>query len=183
MSAQPNDRISPAAQSRRAAGEATRLTASRRPSPESARFALRLKVYLTRGRLDREIAGGSAAEGSEELALRSRQLIDPRNQCKIAGRLRRIVEYADKRSSGPAMSAVMIDASSVRRGRRALGELAEQLERAGRADPRGVVLAQELLSDGSSPLFNRHADRTVARAARDIRDALDGRPLAATRAA
>ena len=183
MSAQPNDRISPAARARGREGEARRSPLAGLPNPESARLALRLKVYLTRGRLDRGIAAGSAVAGSEELQLRSRQLIDPRNQRRIARDLRRVVEYADRPSSGTVMTTVMIDAPSVRRGRWALGELAEQLERAGVVDPHGVALARELLSDGTSPLFNRHADRTIARAARDIRDALDGRALAATRAA
>jgi hypothetical protein len=81
------------------------------------------------------------------------------------------------------ISAVVIDAPSVRHGRWAIVELADQLERAGAATPRGIVLAQALLSDGVSPLFDRHSDRTVARAVRDIREALDGQPLAAAPAA
>jgi hypothetical protein len=172
MSARPNHQISSAASR---PGVRARL---RHQSPRElvARppLGLRLKVYLARGRLDRRIAAGADRAGSEQLALRATQLSDPRNQRRIARDLRRVVAYADRQRPGAAISAVVIDAPSVRRGRRAIAELAEQLERAGPADPRGVALAAAMLSDGASPLFNGHADRTVAGAVRDIREALDG---------
>jgi hypothetical protein len=181
MSALPNNQISPTA-TRRGLGAVPGLWHGQ--AGLTRRHAgLRLRVYLTRGRLDRSIAAGHGCEGSEELVLRARQLTDPSNQRKLARNLRRVIDYADKRRPGAAISAVVIDAPSVRRGRWAVAELAEQLERAGAATPRGIVLAQALLSDGVSPLFNRYAERTVASAVRDIREALDGDPLAAVSAA
>jgi hypothetical protein len=172
MSARPNSPFSSAA-SLRGREVPPRPRSSRRRSAGPL-VGLRLSVYLTRGRLDLRIAAGVACETSRQLALRARQLTDPSHQRRIARDLRRVIDYAERHRSGPAISAVVIDAPSVRRGRRPIAELAEQLERAAPASPRGIVLAQALLTDGASPLFDRHADRTVASAVRDIREALEG---------
>ncbi len=175
MSAHTNSQVSPPLLPGTRAGGA-------RSSAASASARLRLRVYLTRGRLDRMIAAGERPVDGADLALRAEQLTDSQNQQRIARDLRRVMDYAEEHRSGVVASSVMIDAAVVRRGRWALAELAEQLERAGTVDPRGVALAQQLLSDGLSPLFNRHADRTIARAARDIREALEGRPVVPIRA-
>lgn len=180
MSARPTNPISSAAGLRgREASPRPRSSRTRSPGPP---VGLRLRVYLMRGRLDLRIAAGVVCETSEHLVLRSRQLTDPSNQRRIARDLRRVIDYAERHRSGAAISAVVIDAPSVLRGRRPIAELAEQLERAGPASPRGIVLAQALLSDGASPLFNRHADRTVASAVRGIREALEGDDRAGDRA-
>jgi hypothetical protein len=182
MSALPSRQSQPVASAPWRELDAT-FRGGERAAPADAPLRLRLSVYLTRGRLDRRLANPQSLRADERLALRAGQLTDPVNQRRIARDLRRVIDYADRQRSGAAISAVVIDSPSVRRGRRALAELAEQLERAGAVEPRGVVMAEALLTDGSSPLFNRHADRTVARAVRDIREALDGRPLAAHSAA
>ncbi|HXD55264.1 MAG TPA: hypothetical protein VN618_10965 [Solirubrobacteraceae bacterium] len=179
MSAHAHNHSSSVEPARRAQTDVTAPRRRVRAGSDGSSPGLRLKVRLTRGRLERRIAAGEPRGSSPELALREAQLTDPRSQRRIARDLRRVVAYADAHRSGRAISSVVIDARMVRRGRWAIVELAEQLERAGKVDPRGVVLARELLTDGSGPLFNRHADRTVARAARDVRDALDGRLVAA----
>jgi len=181
MSAHAHNNPSSAAPARRSQTDVTAPRGRVRAGSIGSSSSLRLKVRLTRGRLERRIAAGEPRGGSPELALREAQLTDPRNQRRLARDLRRVVAYADEHRSGGVSSSVVIDARMVRRGRWALVELAERLERAGTVDPRGVVLARELLTDGSGPLFNRHADRTVARAVRDVRDALDGRVVAAGR--
>jgi hypothetical protein len=144
-----------------------------RAASTGAPFALRLKVYLTRGRLDRQLAAGHAQDSAAELTLRARHLTNPRTQRDIARNLRGVVRYADRQKGRSGISCVVISSSSVKGGRAALCELAEQLERAAPANPRGVVLAQALLTDGNSPLFNPSSERTVTEAAREVQDALD----------
>jgi hypothetical protein len=65
----------------------------------------------------------------------------------------------------------------VRRGRQAIVELAEELERAGAVNPRGIVLARALLTDGRSPLFDRYSEQTVTDAAREVHEALAKAPM------
>ena len=51
-------------------------------------------------------------------------------------------------------------------------DLADQLELAARVSPRGMVLANEFVRDGFSPLYDSWAPRTVTEVAREVQDAL-----------
>lgn len=141
-------------------------------TPRSGPLTLRLKVYATRARLDRALATGQAWAAPEELALRAGQLTDPHTQHRIARELRGVIEYVDRRGTRREISSVVIDPPAVMRGRQAIVELAEELERAAAVNPRGIVLARALLTDGRSPLFNRYSEQTVTDAACEIHEAL-----------
>jgi hypothetical protein len=143
-------------------------------------FALRLKVYLTRGRLDRQLAAGHAHDAAPELTLRAKHLINPRTQRDIARNLRGIVRYVDRQEGRRGISCVVISSRAVRGGRAAICELAEQLERAAPVNPRGILLAQALLTDGNSPLFNPYSERSVAEATRQIQSVLAENPTIVT---
>jgi hypothetical protein len=147
-----------------------------RAASAGAPLALRMKVYLTRGRLDRQLAAGHAHDAAVELALRAKHLTNPRTQRDLARNLRGIVRYVDRHDARKGISCVVISPPAVRAGRTAICELAEQLERAAPVNPRGIVLAQALLTDGHSPLFNPYSEQTVAEATREIQDALEADP-------
>lgn len=146
-----------------------------------ATLKLRLKVYMTRSRLDRQISVEHRCEGSPEIRLRARQLADPRTQQGIARNLRRIIRYVDRRRSRGSISSVIIEPAAVWQGRQAILDLAEQLERGDPVRPRGVVLAQVLLTDAISPLSNPHSEQTVTEAAREVREALEEPPAGGLR--
>jgi hypothetical protein len=142
-----------------------------------AALLLRLRVFVARGRLDRQIVAGRPCESSAALALRARQLTDPRTRRRIANDLRGIVDYVHRRGSRRVISAVVIEPAAVRTGRQAILELARRLEGTARVSPSGVVLAAALLTDGRSPLFSPHSERTVAPAVSEVHDALEGLPI------
>ena len=75
------------------------------------------------------------------------------------------------------ISAVVIEPAAVMSGRKAIIGLAHRLESAAPVSPSGVVLARMLLTDGRSPLFNPHWERTVAQAVSEVHDALEGLPV------
>jgi hypothetical protein len=137
-------------------------------------LALQLRVFATRGKLDRQIAAGRPCESSAPLALRAHQLTDSRTRYEIARDLRGIVDYVYSRSLRGVISAVVIEPTAVRTGREAILELAQRLEGTSPVAPRGVALARGLLTDGLSPLFNPHCERTVTEAVCQVQDALDG---------
>ena len=144
-----------------------------RPRPPGARFRLRLGVYARRGRLDRQIGSGAPWGATPALALRAEQLIDPRSRRRLAHNLRWAVEYVDRLGSRPDFSAVMLDRRAVRAGREAILGLVERLEGSDLVSPRGIVLAQSLITDGcASPLVNANCGRTVVQAVWEIADAL-----------
>ena len=128
-----------------------------------ADFKLRLKVRLSRPRLDREIADRGVHELSPALALRAQQLVEPRTRRGAARNLRDIVKFVDRAGMGRISSAVVIERRAVRIGREAILGLAERLEGAAPVSPRGVARVQILLTDGrDSPFFNPHCGCTVA---------------------
>lgn len=90
----------------------------------------RVKLYIGRARLDRQIAAGHPFEADAELALRARQLVATRSQHQLARNLRGILRYVERTPSRRTISAVVIEPRAVRMGRSAILDLAEQLERA-----------------------------------------------------
>jgi hypothetical protein len=139
-----------------------------------AAVKLRLRVYLTRGTLDRQIASGRPYLSTPALALRAQQLAEPRTRLQVARTLRKIVEFADQRTAGRALSAVVIEPTAVRRARHPILGLAERLESAAKLNPAGVARAQVLITDGLSPLFDRNSLRTATQAIYEVQDALEG---------
>jgi hypothetical protein len=136
-------------------------------------LALRLRVYITRGMLDRRIAAGGPYWSSATLALRAGQLVDPRTRRQTARALYGIVRYVERLGARPVLSAVVVDRRAVLRGRHAILGLAERLEGEAPAAARGVALARVLLTDGVGPLFNRNSQQTVIEAIWGIEDALE----------
>jgi len=130
-----------------------------------------MRLWLTRGRLDQRIVTGCPWDSRAATALRARQLSDPRTRQRLARSLRGIVAYAGRVEGRPLFSAVVIDRAAVRADREAILGLAEAEDP---VNPRGIVLARRLLTDGiDSPLYNRRCGRTVAAAVWEISDALD----------
>jgi hypothetical protein len=135
---------------------------------------LRLRVWATRGKLDREIVGGCAGAPADALALRVSQLTDRSTRREIARELRRVVEYVERHGSAPVLSCVVVESGAVRAGREAILGLAERLEADAQVRAAGVVLARALLTDGVSPLHNPHCRQSVNEAIFAVQDALGG---------
>lgn len=108
-----------------------------RSNPGAVPLALRLRVHLTRGRLDRQLASGRLCESTAALALRARQLGDPRKRREVARDLCGIVDYVDRVGASRVISAVVIDRRAVRDGRPAILGLAQRLEDAAPVSFRG----------------------------------------------
>jgi hypothetical protein len=141
---------------------ALEATSQRQPAQSlsgDARLSLRLRVAVTRGRLDRQIAAGRPCEATPALALRARQLTEMDNRTELARELRGVVR------SCPALSRTAIDRARLTAGREALLGLADGLDGSGPVSARGVALVQALLTDGvGSPLFNLWCEPTAVHA-------------------
>lgn len=139
-----------------------------------ASVKLRLRVHLTRGTLDRQIASGRPYLSTPALALRAHQLAEPRTRRRVARTLREIVEYADRRAAGAVFSAVVVEPVAVRNARHPILGLVERLEGPAQLNPAGIARAQVLITDGLSPLFDRNSPRTATQAIYEVQDALEG---------
>lgn len=151
---------------------AVQLRRHDQPATAGPSLTLRLRVYATRGRLDRQIAGGRACASTPELALRASQLTDRRARRRLAHSLREVVDYAERRSAVPVISPVVLERAAVRGARGSLLALADRLDADAPVSPAGVARSQVLLTDGLGPLFNPTCSRTAAEAVRDAHDAL-----------
>jgi hypothetical protein len=153
----------------------TLLHRGNRASRERVSRRLRLTVRLTSGKLDRQIAAGRPYKSTAALALRSSQLVAPGMRWQLAQRLRKIVDYADYRATHVVVSSVVVEPVAVRRARHPILGLAERLEGDDPVSPVGIVRAKEMLTDGLSPLYNRHSGQSVTQAIWAVQDALETR--------
>ncbi len=159
----------------RAAKSPVRSARQGREEGRTSPLGLRVRALVGRRGLDRRILAGEPHDATPALALRAAQLTDPETRRQTAHRLRGIVSYVDRGGPRPLITAVVIDPPAVRSGRQAILGLAQRLEAGSPVQPRGVILAQRLLTDGLGPLFNPSSERTVVAAVWETVDALEGR--------
>lgn len=129
----------------------------------------RVRVILSRGRLDAEIAGGAHPKSDPALALRARQLIRPRYRARLAASLEHLVDDAAGDPGTYVSSAVPFQLDQVTEARGTLLSLAGALRDVDRVQPRGVALTLRLITDPVSPLYSGtgRALRRQAQAALD----------------
>jgi hypothetical protein len=112
-----------------------------------------LHVVAQRRRLDRMLATGHSPATDARLAMRARQLVQPSARARLAAALHDAARSIDEprlvRFQAPA---VPVDAPSVRACANELRDLAHAV-----TDPhprvRGVLLARDLLTDTTGPLY------------------------------
>jgi len=131
-----------------------------------------VRVRLRRWQLDRELADAPHGESSPELALRGRQLADPREARALARSLRAVVTKADGPRAALFASEVPVARAAVSEWREALLGIAERLEDPFAASPRGIARVLMLLTDGAGPLYNRSPERSLGEAIWWIADGL-----------
>ena len=135
----------------------SRFVAVSGPSPA---HGARLRARLRRTRLDRELAEGRAPEVCEDHALRARQLTDPVARGRVACSLRGVVAKAE-RAPGGLGSAAPVCRGAVLAWREGLLGLADRLEQPGLVNACGVARALVLVTDGTGPLYNPAAERSL----------------------
>lgn len=143
--------ISPAPLSPSEPRESDRFALGTRSHP-SRRLRLALRVGWHSAELDRRLAAGVSPWSSDELALRARRLISRRGRARLASGLTRAARDAQKGPPGFS-AAARPDAREVLAARTVLDAIARRLGAREPVAPRGVAMLQELLTDGTSPLY------------------------------
>ena len=131
-------------------------------------------MRAARGRADDELL--AARLPSPRLAWRTEELVADDNRVELGRSLADVVHSADERL---LPGASPLDRSSIRALRAQLLELAARLCDLTRpVAPRGILLVDRLLHDGSGPLYNRRATNELRVEVRQARAALDGADVA-----
>jgi len=139
---------------------------------QSTKFALRVRVHLHRGRLDRQLADGLAPDAFDDRALRAAQLAGMPTRREVARSLRRLVKHAERPAGVVVSAAVPVRRHSVLAWREALLGLADRLEQPVPVDPCGVARALVVLTDGGGPFYDARADHSISDAVWWIADGL-----------
>jgi hypothetical protein len=134
-------------------------------------LVLRLRVMVSRPRLDHDLALGADPFARPALALRATQLLRPKCRRWLASALERLIAEADR--GEPTLSAaVPFRRDQVQRARGTLLALAQVLRGAEPVSARGVAMTWELLSDPGSPLYAATDPDALHERAEDAREEL-----------
>jgi hypothetical protein len=134
---------------------------------------LGVRVRLTSARLDARLTAGEPASSDAELSCRAAQLVSARTRRRIVAGLERLWSPRSERSGLSA--AIPFDRPAVWVARPALEQLAMALRSREMVHPRGVILAERLLSDPCSPLYRPVYGEQLYEAAREALFALGRR--------
>jgi hypothetical protein len=127
---------------------------------------MRLRTGWAREDLDRRLAEGADPSTDPLLEARARHLVAPACRATLAAGLERVVATADE-SAAALSSAAPVRRGPVRGARHELMGLAGELRHMPEPRPRGVAMAERLLTEPSSVLFTASSHDEVAHAARD----------------
>lgn len=136
----------------------------------------RRSLRAARDRADAELLGTRLAP--PRLAWRTAELLAEENRVDLSRSLTDVVRAADERL---LPSASPLDRTTVRAVRAPLLDLAARLADPSRhATPRGILLVERLLVDGSGPLYGRTSAVRLRDELQRIAAALDGADVASS---
>jgi hypothetical protein len=137
----------------------------------------RIRARLRGWRIDDRLLAGQAADGNPVIRARLARLIDRRYRSAIADSLRHVVDAARRHERNPFRAQLPLREDEILESAPQIRTLADELEEEERVSPRGVILAERLITDGGSPIYWRSPMRqrsaeTVATAVKHARSAL-----------
>jgi hypothetical protein len=147
------------------------------PPPGWARWSDHLQARLFARSIDDRLLNGEATNGDPVVVVRRARLISRRYRAAIASALRKLVSSARRRDLNMFVAEIPLRADQVRETEPLILTLAEELEHEETVNPRGVILADRLVTDGDSPVYapiplSRPPEETVESAVKRARAAL-----------
>jgi hypothetical protein len=133
---------------------------------------LRLRVSTRSTALDNELARGGSPLHSRELALRARQLVEPKRRERLASALESLCEDAQRPSS--PTSIVPLPRREITEAGASLLTLAQRLRDPAPIYAGGAAMISVLLRDGTGPAYTAGAGPELRRGLRAAAAALDG---------
>jgi HAMP domain-containing protein len=131
-----------------------------------------------RGRsIDNRLLSGQPADGNPTTRARLARLTGRRYRAAVARSLRRLVEAARRHDRNPFIAQIPLREEEVLESAPEIRTLADELEKEVSVSPRGVILAERLITDGGSPVYwaspmHQRAAESVESAVKHARAAL-----------
>jgi len=131
-----------------------------------------LGAFIHRAKLGRMLADGADPAASPALAVRARQITRISHRRALAEGFEKALAVAE--GPRPRLSSAVTPAKyEVRAARAALLALCHELRERASVEPAGVALAEQLLTDGASPLYIECRNDALWHALRRATAALD----------
>src|SRR5262245_20155243 len=123
------------------------------PPPRWARLSDRTIARVCARSIDDALLTGGVTDGRPALLLRRARLLRRRYRSVVARALRRLI--AEARSNEPDFNAAKLPLKvrELLRNASLILTLADEVEREETVSPRGVILAERLVTDGDSPVY------------------------------
>ena len=103
--------------------------------------------------LDERLLSGELSPESGEGKERAEQLVSPEHRAKCAKALRDLLEEAFRPHSSFLNANLKVQRQVIREHRQLILTLADEVEQLPVVNPRGVILADRLVTDGESPMY------------------------------
>jgi hypothetical protein len=146
------------------------------PPPGWARVTDRIMARVRARSIDEKLLNGADTDGSAVMLVRRGRLLHRRYRSRVAAALRKLIEAARRGELNYFRAQIPLRVSEVLENEPVILTLADELEQEERVSPRGVILADRLITDGDSPVYpptpNRPRQDTVESAVKRARAAL-----------
>jgi hypothetical protein len=147
------------------------------PPPGWARVSDRILARLLARSIDDKLLNGEVTDGDPVLVVRRARLISHRYRSAVATALRKLVSAARQPNPNLFVAEIPLRAEEILESEPLISTLADEIENEERVSPRGVILADRLITDGDSPVYaplplNHPPEETVESAVKRARSAL-----------
>jgi hypothetical protein len=147
------------------------------PPPGWARVTDRIMATLRARSIDDRLLNGGVTDGSPVVLVRRARLLHRRYRSAVAASLRKLVEAARRNQPDFFTAKLHLKARDVLIAEPLILTLADELEQEESVSPRGVILADRLVTDGDSPVYaptpiHHPPEETVESAVKRARAAL-----------
>jgi hypothetical protein len=121
---------------------------------------LRIRTWLSRNRLDSEIATGAALDDPLRRH-RAAVLVDPKTRARLAAHLEDVLSRVDRHQQPVEPTAAPMDRTAIEEARPLLVDLVRELRDPGPVSPIGVARTKIMLTHGASPLYEAGEPREL----------------------
>jgi hypothetical protein len=139
--------------------------------------AERVMARLRARSIDDKLLNGEVTDGTPVVLVRRARLLHPRYRSAVASSLRRLLDAARRNEPNLFAAQLRLQVRDELASGPLILTLAYELEHEEGVSPRGVILAERLITDGDSPVYgpipvSRPYDETVESAVKHARAAL-----------
>lgn len=147
------------------------------PPPGWARVTDRIIARLRARSIDDRLLNGAVTDGGPAVVVRRARLLHRRYRSAVAASLRKLIEDAKRNEPNFFAAKLRLQVAEVLGSEPLILTLADELEHEESVSPRGVILADRLITDGDSPVYgptpvSRPYNETVEAAVKHARAAL-----------